>query len=381
VIPRGVTAQQLDPAGTRGTHLLTVVLASIALVWAVGFSLASLTTGAEPVAALIALVLLGLASGVVVAATRPGAGALGARSHLAIHALVLAGFALAARSTWSTGDFGRDQWVALSLGIILVAVAPYRPSRELVAAGTVSALVMGAVTFSQAVVRESATPPLALAVVTLVGVLALGYGAAMYSSRTIVALLRWHRRADVVAEALADELRVGIARSVQHDRVTILNTDVVPFFRDVLGRDTLTLADAHRARGIALAIRSVMVADADRTWLEAVVQQVGPPDRAAIDVDDRELLATKMTAHQRTALRAHVVALGDDRRVTEGSSISIASDGARCVGALVVPTQRSDYAMRSRYAPIHAVMRVAFDSVAVQFLYPHLIVRFTYERS
>lgn len=379
-MPRGVTAQQLDPAGTLGAHLLTVVLASIAFVWSVGFSAASLATGAEPVAAVIALVLLGFASGLVVVASRPGAPAFGARSHLAIHALVLGGFALATWSTWATRDFGRDQWVPLTLGIIMVGVAPYRPSRELVAVGSVSAVIMGGVTYAHAVARESATPPLALAVVALVGVLALGYGAAMYSSRTVVALVRWHRLAGVVAEALADELRDGIARSVRHDRVAILNREVVPFFGELIRRDALTPADAQRARGIALAIRSTMVAEADRTWLAVVVEnQAGRHGHAAIDVDDPELLATRMNAHQRTALRAHVVALADDRRVAGGASIRIESDGSRCVGVLSVSAQASDHAIRARYAPIHAVMRVAFDSVAVQFHQPHLIVSFSYE--
>lgn len=381
MIPRGVTVQQLDPAGTLGAHLLTVVLAMVAFVWALGFSVIEVARGAEPVAAALAVLLLGLACALVVAASRPSAGGFSALSHLAIHVLALGGFAFSTWSSWAVDDFDHDQWVPLGLGVIMVALAPYRPVREVVFAGTASAVILGAVTYVHADLRESATPPSALAVAAIVGVLALGYGAAMYASRTVAALLRWHRRADIVAEALADESRAGIARSVQRDSVTVLGRDVVSFFGDVLRRNTLTQADAQRARGIALAMRSVMVADADRTWLDVVVQQPGRPGWAAIDVDDPELLATRMNAYQRTALRAHVVALGDDLRVTGRASISIASDGNRCVGSLSVSAQASDHTMRSRYAPIHAVMRVAFDSLSVQFHQPHLIVSFSYELS
>jgi len=361
--------------------LLTIVLVVVAFLWAIVFSAFALSRGGDPVPAVGALIVLAIACALVVRASGKGHGVFTAGIHLTMHLLVGASFILASWSTWSTDDFSRDQWAPLSLGIMMVAVAPYRPARELIAAGTASAVVMGTVTFAHAVVIGTTAPPLALAAVAVIGVVALCYGAAMYSQRTVEALQRWHRRADVVAEALADEVRVGIARSVQQDRVTILNRDVVPFFGDLLGREAITDADRVRARAIATAVRSVMVADADRTWLEVVVQQAGRPGRALIAVDDPYFLATAMTTAQRTALRAHVVALAADRKVTEGFAITLSRHGRLCVGTLTVPILSADHALRSRYAPIHAVMRVAFDSVSIQTHSPDLIVRFNYEHS
>ena len=375
------TAQRLDPAGTLGAHFLTIVLVVAAYLLAIPFSTFALSRGGDIVPALGALTVLAIACALVVYASGKGHGVFTARIHLTVHLLVVASFLLASWSSWSTDDFSTDQWAPLSLGIMMVAVAPYRPARELIAAGTASALAMGAVTFAHAVVVGTTAPPLALAVVAVIGVLALCYGAAMYSQRTVEALQRWHRRADVVAEALADEVRVGIARSVQQDRVTILNRDVVPFFGDLLGRETITDADRDRARAIAAAVRSVMVADADRTWLEVVVQQAGRPGRALIAVDDPYFLASTMTTAQRTALRAHVVVLAADRKVAAGFSIALSRHGRLCVGTLTVPSISADHAVRTRYAPIHAVMRVAFDSVSIQTHPPDLIVRFTYEHS
>lgn len=377
----GATAQRPDLAGTLGTHFLTIVLVVVACLWAIVFSALSLSRGGDTVPALGALGVFTIACALVVYVSGEGHGVFTPGIHLTVHGLVVASFILASWSSWSTDDFSRDQWAPLSLGIMMVAVAPYRPARELIAAGTASALVMGAVTFAHAIVVETAAPPLALAVVAVIGVVALCYGAAMYSQRTVEALQRWHRRADVVAEALADEVRVGIARSVQQDRVTILNRDVVPFFGDMLARETITDDDRDRAREIANAIRRVMVADADRTWLEVVVQQAGRPGRALIAVDDPYFLATTMTTAQRTALRAHVVALAADRKVAEGFSIVLSRHGRLCVGTLSVPILSADHARRTRYAPIHAVMRVAFDSVSIQTHPPDLIVRFTYEHS
>ena len=375
------TAQRLDPAGTLGARFLTIVLVVVAFLWAIVFSALALSRGGDAVPAVGALIVLGAACALVASASGKGHGVFTTGIHLTVHALVIASFGLSSWSSWSTTDFSRDQWAPVSLGILMVAVAPYRPARELIAAGTASALVLGIVTFAHAVVVDTTAPPLALAVVAMIGVVALCYGAAMYSRRTVEALLRWHRRADVVAEALADEVRVGIARSVQQDRVTILNRDVVPFFGDLLGRETITDADRDRAREIATAIRSVMVADADRTWLDVVVQQTGRPGRTLITVDDPYFLATAMTTAQRTALRAHVVALAADRKVAEGFSIVLSRHGRLCVGALSVPIHSADHTMRIRYAPIHAVMRVAFDSVSIQTHAPDLIVRFTYEHS
>ncbi|GAB3132287.1 hypothetical protein [Marisediminicola antarctica] len=375
------TAQRLDPAGTLGAHLLTIVLVVVAYLWAIVFSAFALSRGGDTVPALGALVALAIACALVLCASGKEYGVFTARIHLTMHLLVIVSFILASWSTWSTDDFSRDQWAPLSLGIMMVAVAPYRPARELIAAGTASALVMGVVTFAHADVVGTTAPPLALAAVAVIGVVALCYGAAMYSQRTVEALQRWRRRADVVAEALADEVRVGLARSVQQDRVTILNRDVVPFFGDLLGRETITDADRARARAIATAVRSVMVADADRTWLEVVVQQAGRPGRAPIAVDDPDFLATTMTTAQRTALRAYVVALAADRKVAEGFAIALSRQGRLCVGTLTAPILSADHALRSRYAPIHAVMRVAFDSVSIQTHPPDLIVRFNYEHS
>ena len=375
------TAQRLDPAGTLGTRFLTIVLVVIAYLWAMGFSALALVRGGDAVPAVGALVVFAIACALVVHASGGANGVFTAGIHFTVHALVVASFILASWGSWSTEDFSRDQWVPLSLGIVMIAVAPYRPARELIAAGTASALVIGVGTFVHAVVVDTAAPPLALAVVAVIGVVALCYGAAMYAQRTVEALQRWHRRADVVAEALAAEVRVGIARSVQQDRVTILNRDVVPFFGDLLGRETITEADRDRARQIATAIRSVMVADADRTWLDVVVQQAGRPGRALITVDDPHFLAATMSTAQRTALRAHVVALAADNRVADGFSIVLSRTGSLCVATLTVPVLLGDHALRTRYAPIHSVMRVAFDSVSIQTHPDDLIVRFTYEHS
>lgn len=375
------TAQGLGSAGRRGTHVLTVVLVVIAFLWAIVLSALALVGGADPVQALGALGLLGIACACVISASGGGHGVFTAGIHLTVHVLVVAGFIAASWSSWSPGAASHDQWAPLTLGVMMVAVAPYRPARELIAASTVSALALGAVTYLHAVIAHTAAPPLALAVIAGVGVVAPGYAAAVYSLRTIEEVQRWRRRSDGVAVALADEVRGGLARSVQHDRVALLGRDVVPFLGDLLGREAVTAADRDRARALATAIRRMMVADADRTWLEVVAHGGDPSGGSSIVVDDPDALAATMTASQRTALRALIAALAADSTVADGFSIVLSRQGRLCVGTIRAPVRSAGHSLRTRCTPIYAIMRVAFNSLGVQTHFPDLIVRFTYEQS
>lgn len=379
----GPSRHQLDPAGARGTRRLTVTFVAIAFGWAVVGSITDVSEGSEPILTAVGLAVFALAGALVISLSGYASSArisLDSGIHGVIGAIMVTAQALSAVARGTEDTFRTDPWGPLSIGVVVLAIAPYRPPREIVSHGTMIAVFVGVSTYLHAEAAGSVIPSVALAIAAMTGLGGVCFGAAMFSKRTIEALLRWQKRADVASEALADELRSTIAQSVYHDRVTILNRDVVPFFMDVLGRAELTDADRARAKSISSAIRGIMVADADRSWLTAVVERDAHRDRSPNIVDDPQLLAASMDIRARTALRALVGALVDDQNVREGFSITLTRDDDGCVGVLSARIDESEHAVRTHYSPFLAVMKIAFAAFSTDFHQPNLIVRFNYER-
>src|SRR5690606_11014213 len=114
-----------------------------------------------------------------------------------------------------------------SLGILVLAMGPYRPAVELASMGVLAAIYMGFVTLLIAPGLSHDVPPIALVLVSTTPVLALSFGAAAYSSGLVKAIEKW--RSDDATDAPGDreELLDGIVRSVHQDRLTILSREVI----------------------------------------------------------------------------------------------------------------------------------------------------------
>ena len=168
---------------------------------------------------------------------------------------------------------------------------------------------------------------------------------------------------------------------MQQDRVTILGRDVLPYFSDILARDTITDADRARAREIADAIRRVMVTEADRSWLEALVDGVTPPGPSGINrVSDDARLAPRMTREQRTVVRALLDALCEDSGFDRDSiRFRLDADGDRARVVFTADFAQTERNARSLVAPFLAIMRVSFARVRVESLQPAMEIGFSYE--
>lgn len=333
----------------------------------------------QPLLPLVALALFLLGCIVVLRDTDPLRAPFPARTLVGVHAIILSSFVVSSWATWGPHGFLRDFWVPLGLGLLGIAVSPYRPVRELVLAPTFSAVIVGVLSFVSTEEAGADGAPLAMAAVSVIALLAPSYGAAAYSHEVIAALQRWRRRVGVASDALTVDIRDGLTRSVRQDRVTILNRDVVPFFADVLRSSRITEQDRQRARSIGDDIRSIMVAEADRSWLELLLENSSAPRARDWSLDDPNLLSILMANQQRTALRALLVALIDDSRA-EGLRVTLSPDDDRCLGVLTVRIGAPENLVRSFYAPYFAILANAFDESSVDYDTPHLIVRFAYDR-
>lgn len=379
------TRQQLDPAGTTGIRIVTIALSVGAFAYALVMSALHAREVTNPVFAVAALGALAAAGGILIFMASPYRAPLTARTHFVVHALALTAALFEALAQWTRNESIRDDWGAICLGLLLVALGSYRPGREIVVGTTVSAVLLGFLTLLEAPHLATEAPPIAFVIVAIVPLLSLGYASAVFSREIVESISRWHHRASEASVGLAKDLRDGVTRSVQQDRVTILNRDVLPFFTELLAAGRISNQDRARARQIADSIRRVMVEEVDRSWLENVIELAGGagPGRsgaAKVVVDDEHRLAAFMATDQRTALRALLVALIETPTFDRNDlRISLTAAGAECHCRLVANVSLSDFLLRSNFAPYFAVIRSVFTDMSIDFDAPTLTLRFSYE--
>ena len=379
------TRQQLDPAGSTGVAPVAIFLAIGAFLYAVSMTVRGQSEISNPIFASLALALLAIAGLMLISASSPNRAPLTERAHAAIHAIAVLAIVCEAVGQWGSNAYIRDDWGPATLGILLVALGPYRPAREIAVGGVCSAISIGIITYFEVPSLVTSGPALAFIALAVTPMLALCFSAAMFSDGVVASIERWQKRAQAASVSLVHEFREGIARSVQQDRVTILNRDVLPFFTEVLARDTITDADRERARTIADSIRRVMVEEVDRSWLEALMELTGVertnrPGAARVVVDDPHRAASAMTVAQRTAIRALFVAFADYPGFTRDHlRIALSDQGDRNRGVIIAQLPVTDSVMRSTFAPFFAVMRAVFTNLEVEFVQSELTLRFSYD--
>lgn len=370
--------QQLDPLGALTGRPITIAAAIIIPVFAAIMTWVSRYDIGNWPLAIAALVAIAAAGVGLDYASNPLRAPFRLLMHSVVSGLASLAFLLSAFSMWDTNRYIRDDWGPIAIGLVLLSLSQYRPPKEIASTGLSLALFVGVVALAQAHSMVTGVAPIDYAIVAMTPVLALSLASAAFGQRLVDGIEAWRLRARRAATQFTDENSGWIARSVQQDRVTILNQDVVPFFADVLQKGTIGDDDRDRARAIADAIRAIMVAEADRSWLDIIVDQsLG----AAATVSDPQRLASSMGTDQRTAVRAVIVALtGHAAFDPEQFSLTLSAHGAASQAVLHAGMQLSDNVVRSEFAPYFAVMRIVFSELRVEFSDSALTVRFSYDQ-
>ncbi|MEX1079591.1 MAG: hypothetical protein WED09_10830 [Homoserinimonas sp.] len=380
--------QQLDPIGTFGNNLTTILFTMSAFGVAAVLVAASFDQIANPPLAVVGLLLLGVSCVYLVFASNPIRAPFTRRAMTSIllTALVASGLELA--SEWGEPRMAISGWGPIALGLLILSTGPYRPPREIAAAGSIVAVFYGFLTVVHAGSSPASTPVLAIVAASVMPILALAYATAAHSTAVVHGLERWRRKVMRPGRVVSKDDEDGIARSVQQDRVTILNREVLPFFLEIIEKPAVSNRDRERARDIAASVRKVMVAEVDRSWLEHAVDQLTAMDQTSEPDADAEPLirdddhvANHMSYDQRTALRAFIVALHDgSKQKGEFAKIELFRDGGVFRAVMVSELEIADFAVRSRFAPYFAVLRVMFTDLRLEYLHGVLTLSFCYEQ-
>lgn len=368
--------QQLDPLGTLVGRPMTYLAAAGIPIYASVMTWLNRYDIDYPILAVAALAVVAITSAVLVYGSSPLRAPFSQRLHVLVIGTATVAYLLSAVSMWQSNAFVRDDWGPFVIGLTLLSLSQYRPPKEIASTGLVLALFVGVVALLQMHSFTTDTAPILFSLVTMTPILAMSLASATFGRFLIDGLVRWRKRALRAVMSFASENTGWIARSVQQDRVTILNQEVVPFFAEVLRKGAIDAEDRERARRISDAIRALMVAEVDRTWLDAVLAQVGGQPSI-----DPERLAILMSTDQRTAVRAAIVALAAHPAfVPEALSVSIHSDDGRQLATIAATLSTSDNVLRGEVAPYLAVLRIVFADFKVEFSDSTLRLRFSYEQ-
>jgi hypothetical protein len=366
-----------------GSRPLAVVLGAGGVLWASLVSLLDRDVFGAPTLSALTVLLLAASAVVVFTASSPFRAPFTRWAFVAHVALLALATVTAAAAQWGPDRSLVNDFMVLLSAIGIVVVAPYRPWTDLVVGGLVLAVV-GAVTGGTvALVHPAGVPVPVAAFLAAAPTLVLTAASAVFAHTFAGLAERVQIRAGSYSVERAE--RDGITSSVQQDRSTILARDVAPFFAELRTRTTLTDADRACAREIADGIRQVMVAEADRTWLEYAVRIAG--DTAAT-VDDPLGLAAAMDADQRTVVRAFVRAvLAADTVDPAGIRVTVAppdpsavSAGSAVTMTFDVTVADSDVGIHRTFDPYFAVLRVTFPDLDVAVRPSSLTLRFSYDQ-
>ena len=382
----GLSYQKLDPVGSYGSRPITLVMSLGVVGLAAGATALSWPAVSDPLTAFLAIVATAVSALGITFWSSPLRAPFRWSGFLVVVIFAGLSLVLSALSTWNASTDLDDQWAPITVGLILVQLSSYRPARELVAATLLGGILAGFVAVLHPTFGGAVLPPLVRVLDAALPLVALGAGATAYSAVLVRSLGQWYAQAGASERSDNAAMKERIVRSVQDDRVSILNHTVVPFLTGMLERDAVTEADRSRARSIADTIRSAMVADVDRSWLDSIMDQLalersdGAVPGSEV-VQDPHRAASDMTTEQRIVIRAVILALFDHPGFDpDGFAIAITREGPAAVVTLAAKLDDDESITRSGLAPYLAVLRIAFGDLHVAFQRPALTLRFSYEQ-
>ncbi|MCC6376620.1 MAG: hypothetical protein IT191_06340 [Microbacteriaceae bacterium] len=376
------TLQRLDPIAALGDRILVLLLASGGFGYFL-ISILRLYQGQWGEGTLLVSVLVAAAASIfVIVGSSQKFSPFRQGTHYLIHLSAIASVViLVFWQNWHAG-VGVSDAGSVFLGVLLLALGPYRPAIEIAALGSVSGVFIGFIALIEA---ERATVHTPLAVYTLTAMapcVAFALASAKFSGRLVSAQERWRSQVIRLRDENLAKVQAGLSRSVRKDRLQILEVEAFPFLNEVIRSGTIGPEDRSRALRISNSIREIMVTESDRTWLEVAASDDGvEPSRLKLAVADPQSAASFMTTDQRTAIRAMIWEILSEPAFKPGSlRIELATSDGNCIGAIRAHFSNPDPISKGRLAPYLAVMRVLFSDVTSQSNSNGLLIGFGYAK-
>jgi hypothetical protein len=296
------------------------------------------------------------------------------------HVLVTVMLIASAASMVGANAMLRDDWAPLVAGILLVASTPYRPAREIVLWTVVHTLTCAVLGIVQSPFAASDFPTLTYAVTGSLPVAVMGFTAAAYARSLVNSTRLWQSRAWQAAATAALEKRSGVARSVQQQRISVLNRDVVPYLQRIVAAESVSDDDREEARRLSQSIRSVLVAEVEKSWAQLMLDDViarHPRLNIQARADDPDDLCSRAVIERRTVLRA-LAMLSVERLTASAIDLTVRAPDGRLTIEWSVTTPLSMTDARRALRSMIELIRGVTQHSAVHERAGRLVIEFGY---
>jgi hypothetical protein len=355
----GVTPQQIDPLSWFTRPLVPIAFCSFALLVGLVSIVATWSHLNAPWLDIVAILLVSSACVLVQLLTRPLRPTF--RPLHAIVPLVLAfvGLLLSTLGGLDSTLLVQHWWAPIGVGFVIATLGPYSTVRQILVYG-ITLGVAASVTSSIAFQRPDAVwPPTSIAfiaggviVVATVATATFCYVVVSSTQRLLLGAGSVPRPSDAASQEAA--------RRVERRTLARLGNRVAPFLEGIAEAGEVTAADRALAGQLARQLRSDLVNQANRTWLDSIALF------GRIYVVDPDNRADRMNAAQRTALRGLLMAVMDNPAAAVGSlfiELRGQSDGSTAV-ALSLDFSLPEGRRAMMLAPYYLTLQTTVDSIS-----------------
>lgn len=369
--PRGTTALELDPLAVISARGFLVVVAVVSLGCAVGLTLTTTEQISNWPLALAALLALALGyAWFIRSAFRFDLGVTSDRFATS-YALVAVGTVLNSLSCLGSNAAVRDDWGLVTIGLVLMAAAPFRGYAEIGTYVAISTFIAGLLAVLHGFFSLTYGIPLPVTVLVAVApALAMGLGSVAYARRLLLGIYaerlqqadeRQQQFEQLRREYIDDDLIGGIGG---------LRDDIVPFLARVRVAGELGVDDRMRAAALARQLGAAL----DSTRL---LDSLG----AHVDVlVDESLLSLRLHEDDRATIRALLIALESSPLTRAGSIRLELLEGETDRFGIVRCASDDVRALRADVLPFIRMTRLMFRTTSEQVQQDELLVNFDIDR-
>ncbi|WP_411701458.1 hypothetical protein [Conyzicola sp.] len=356
--PWTVTPQQIDPLSWFTRPLVPVAFALLTALVGITTTVFQWSIVGEPWLDVVAIAVIASACVLVQISTRPLRPMFGPRQALAPLALAVAGLALSTVSAIDSDTLVQYWWASIGVGCVIASLGPFSTARQVLAYGTGLTAVSAACGYVAFAPDSRVWPGLSVTLIAgcagVVATVATATFCYVVVSRT-QSLLRGNRAEPPAPDGPSDEL----ARRVERRTLARLGSRVAPFLEGIADAGEVTAADRALAGQLARQLRSDLVSQVNRTWLDSVALF------GRIYVVDPDRLADRMNPAQRTALRALLLSVTANPGAAAGSlfiELRGEPDGSTAV-ALSLDFSLPEGRRAMLLAPYYLTLQTTVDSL------------------
>ena len=355
-----VTPQQIDPLSWFTRPLVPVAFAGLAALIGVATTVIQWRLADEPWLDVLAIALIASACVLIQIWTRPLRPMFGPRQALVPLALTVAGLALSTVSAIDSATLVQYWWASIGVGCVIAALGPFSTVRQILVYGSGLTAVTAACGYVAFAPVSTVWPSLSVTLIAscagVVATVATATFCYVVVSRT-QALLRGAGTVPPASpgEQASDEL----ARRVERRTLARLGNRVAPFLEHVAEAGEVTAADRALAGQLARQLRSDLVSQVNRTWLDSIALF------GRIYVVDPDKRADRMNPAQRTALRALLLSVTNNPGAAVGSlfiELRGEPDGSTAV-ALSLDFSLPEGRRAMLLAPYYLTLQTTVDSL------------------